>query len=218
MSCRPDWTEEFTDRKFGAILADPAWHFKNWSKKGEGRNATAHYPCMKAEDILAMPVADLAAKDAVLFLWVTDPLLELGLRTMAAWGFTYKTIAFTWAKTNKRADLTHLTPRSFGFGNGHWTRANPEMCLLGTRGAPKRVSRAVSQLIVAPRREHSRKPDEVYDRIEALVRGPYLELFARQTHPGWDAIGNQVGLFDNGSVPTRRFPSSLLPMEGATHG
>jgi N6-adenosine-specific RNA methylase IME4 len=97
---------------------------------------------------------------------------------------------------------------SFFTGLGFWTRANPEMCLLATRGKPKRKSSAVKKLVIAPRREHSRKPDEVYERIEALCDGPYLEMFARHSRPGWDNWGMQGGLFDQGSVPTRRRPSA----------
>ncbi len=94
-------------------------------------------------------------------------------------------------------------------GCGYWTRANPEICLLGTRNNPKRISRAVRQLIVAPRREHSRKPDEARARIEQLVAGPYCELFARDRRPGWEAWGAEVGQFDDGPVRTRRQPSNL---------
>jgi N6-adenosine-specific RNA methylase IME4 len=97
---------------------------------------------------------------------------------------------------------------SFFAGLGFWTRANPEMCLLATRGKPKRKSAGVKKLVIAPRREHSRKPDEVYDRIEALCDGPYLEMFARHSRPGWDNWGTQRGLFDQGPVPTRRRPST----------
>ena len=102
-----------------------------------------------------------------------------------AWNFVYKTVAFTWAKTTKDG-------AGFPIGCGYWTRANPEQCLLATRGRPQRLSRAVRQLILTPRREHSRKPDEVYDRIEALVPGPYLELFARAPREGWHSWGNEV--------------------------
>jgi N6-adenosine-specific RNA methylase IME4 len=109
---------------------------------------------------------------------------------------------------------------SFFTGLGFWTRANPEMCLLATRGKPKRKSSAVKKLVIAPRREHSRKPDEVYGRIESLCDGPYLEMFARRSRPGWDAWGLQGGLFDRGSVPTRRRPSAngearRLSLQGA---
>ena len=90
---------------------------------------------------------------------------------------------------------------------GFWTRANPELCLLATRGKPQRRATDVAKLLIEARREHSRKPDETYERIERLVDGPYLELFARASQPGWDRLGNQAGLFDQGPVRTRRRPS-----------
>jgi N6-adenosine-specific RNA methylase IME4 len=157
---------------------------------------------MSLEDIKALPVADMAAPDACLFLWITDPMLQQGLDCIATWGFTYKTVAFTWTKPTK--DGT-----GWAMGCGYWTRANPEQCLLATRGKPKRLSRSVRQLVVEPRREHSRKPDCVRERIESLVGGAYLELFARDTRPGWSSWGDQTGLFDNGHVETRRQPSNL---------
>ena len=171
-------------KKYGAILSDPPWDFKTYSEKGKGRSAEKHYdiPSYQALREMLIPAAD----DCILFMWVTDPLLLKGLSLMAAWGFEYKTVAFTWAKISK------LHAEIYPMGCGYWTRANPEMCLLGTRGKPKRLSAAVRQLIVAPRQEHSRKPDEVYGRIEALVGGPYLEMFARRPWPGWDAVGNEV--------------------------
>ena len=98
----------------------------------------------------------------------------------------------------------------FFTGLGYWTRANPEQCLLGTRGKPVRRAKNVRRLVVERRREHSRKPDAVRDRIERLVGGPYLELFARETKVGWDCWGDQAGLFDTGPVATRRQPSSLV--------
>ena len=178
--------------KYSAILADPPWSFRTYSGKGKGRSAEQHYDCMSFPELCVMKIP--AADDAALFLWVTDPMLRLGLELMAWWGFEYKTVAFTWVKCNKPASINHV-PQWFT-GMGYWTRANPEMCLLGTRGKPKRINKDVRQLIVAPRREHSRKPDEIYDRIERLVGGPYLEMFARQTRPGWDSGGNEVGKFD----------------------
>jgi len=120
--------------------------------------------------------------------------------------FEYKTVGFYWAKLNRSAkhDADYFT------GLGYWTRANPEQCLLATRGKPSRKARDVRRLVVEKRREHCRKPDCVRERIERLVEGPYLELFARQTKPGWDCFGDQISLFDRGSVPTRRQPSRLV--------
>ena len=171
-------------KKYGAILADPPWDFKTYSAKGEGRSASRHYDIPSRKELWQMDVP--AAHDCVMFMWVTDPNLLDGLNLMTAWGFQYKTVAFTWVKNSKH------NLEKFMIGCGYWTRANPEMCLLGTRGKPKHLSRAVRQLLVAPRQEHSRKPDEVYERVEALVGGPYLEMFARRQWPGWDAVGNEV--------------------------
>lgn len=192
---------------YGAIYADPPWRFATYSDKGKGRSAEAHYDCMSLPEIKAMPVADWAAPNAVLFLWATDPMLPHALEVMAAWGFAYKTVAFYWVKLNKGREGMILTARDFFTGMGFWTRANPELCLLGTRGKPKRRHGDVAKLVLAARREHSRKPDLTYERIERLVDGPYLELFARAGRPGWDRLGNQAGLFDQGSVQTRRRPS-----------
>jgi N6-adenosine-specific RNA methylase IME4 len=199
-------TPSLKRRKYGAILADPPWHFRNWSAKGTGRNAVSHYDCMDFAALAALPVADLAADDCVLFLWVTDPLLPRAFELIRAWGFEYKTVGFYWVKLN--ASGKHES--DFFTGLGYWTRANPEQCLLATRGKPKRKAKDVRRLMVERRREHSRKPDTTRNRIERLVRGPYLELFARETKAGWDCWGDQAGLFDAGSAPTRRQPSRLV--------
>jgi N6-adenosine-specific RNA methylase IME4 len=193
---------------FAAVLVDPPWNFRTWSAKGTGRGAVSHYDTMGYPDLTALPVADLAADDCALFLWATDPLLNRALELIEAWGFTYRTVAFTWVKPTKAGD-------GWCMGCGYWTRANPEICLLGTRGRPKRLSRAVRQLIVAPRREHSRKPEEARERIEQLVAGPYVELFARDNRAGWSAWGLETGLFDNGAVRTRRQPSNLVERQVA---
>ncbi len=181
----PDWP----DVKAGAIEADPAWHFTAWSDKAT-RHAGRHYPTMTREEIMALPVADLAADDCALFLWATYPNLQQGLDTLAAWGFTYSTVAFTWAKVSKNSGNS-FAPK-WHMGLGYWTRSNAEICLLGYRGKPKRLNKDVRQLIVAPVREHSRKPDEAYERIERLVAGPYVSLFARQQRPNWITWGNQT--------------------------
>lgn len=166
-------------------MADPPWRFKVWSKKGAGRSAEQHYPVMDLPAIKALPVKDVAAKDCALFLWVIDSMLPQGMEVMDAWGFKFKTVAFTWAKRNR------ARPGWFT-GMGYWTRANPEMCLLGTRGHPKRLDKGVPQLIVAQRQAHSVKPDEAALRIQRLVAGPYLELFARRPRQGWTVWGNEV--------------------------
>ena len=194
---------------YNVICADPPWTFATYSRKGKGRSAEAHYACLGFEDICAIPVADWAAPDSILFLWVTDPLLPKGLELIEAWGFTYKTVGFYWAKLNKRTPRNRFIEDDFFTGMGFWTRANVEQCLLATRGKPNRLRKDVRRLVVAPRREHSRKPDEVHERIERLADGPYLEMFARQGRRGWDCWGIEAGLFDDGPVPTRKWPSDL---------
>lgn len=173
--------------KFGAILADPPWHFAVRSPKGEGRSASQHYGTMSLADIKTMPVSDIAAEDCALFIWAIDPMIPEALDVIRAWGFEFKTVGFYWVKTNQGG--------GYFTGMGYWTRANPEQCLLATRGHPKRLAKDVRRLIVDPRREHSRKPDCVHDRIERLVSGPYCELFARSTKPGWASWGNEVEKF-----------------------
>lgn len=173
--------------RFETIYVDPAWTFATRSARGQGRSPDRHYGCMDLEAIKALPVADLAADDCTLLLWACDPLLPQAYEVLAAWGFTFKTVGFYWVKTN--ADGSAFA------GMGYWTRANPEQCLLATRGRPKRLSANVPKLVVSPRREHSRKPDEVYGRIERLVGGPYLELFARSERPGWASWGAEAGRF-----------------------
>ena len=143
---------------------------------------------MSLQDICNLPINNIANDDSVLLMWVVDPLLDKAFKVIEAWGFKYKTVGFTWAKTNKK---------SLGFftGLGYWTRGNPEMCLLATKGKPKRISKSVPQLVVEQRREHSRKPDIMYNHIENLLEGPYVELFARTQRSGWDSWGNQTDKF-----------------------
>lgn len=180
--------------RYKYIYADPPWRFKNWSMKelvtrGEKwarKNGRSPYPVMKTEDIASMPVSDLAAKDSVLFLWATYPKLKDGLEVMEGWGFSFKTVGFTWTKLNPSGV-------GFHFGLGYWTRQNPELVLLGTKGKPKRVDNTVPNLVIHPRGEHSRKPDEVAKRIVKLMGDlPRLELFARRRMDGWDAWGNEI--------------------------
>lgn len=181
-------------RSFGVIAADPPWRFRTWSETNQSRATSRHYNVMDVDDIKALPVADLAAEDCVLFLWCVNPMLPQALQVMEAWGFTYKTIAFTWAKTTPKTDMS-WAPK-WHLGLGYWTRANTETCLLGIRGKPQRIARDVRQLLIAPRREHSRKPDEFFAGVEKLVPGPYLELFSRQSRPGWSSWGAEAGKFD----------------------
>jgi N6-adenosine-specific RNA methylase IME4 len=188
---------------FAAIYADPPWHFKVYSLAGKSkaRHPSQHYNTMSESDIAALPVSTVAAPDCVLCMWFCWPMLEHAMRVIDAWGFTYKTSAFCWIKANgSQVDLfsNEIEPDKL---LGYWTRSNSEACLLATRGSPKRVSANVRQAIIEPRRQHSRKPDCVYERIERLVAGPYLELFARSTRPGWSSWGNQIDKFGEVNYP-----------------
>ena len=183
---------------YGAILADPPWGFKTWSgpeKKVASRGTVAPYRTMEMHEIATLPVSDLAAENCCLFMWFVWPTLPEALRLIESWGFNYKTCAFSWMK----ADPYRLfaLEEDVRMGLGYWTRSNSEACLLATRGKPKRRDNKVRQGIIAPVREHSRKPDGIHERIERLVAGPYVELFAREsTRPGWDFWGNQTEKFN----------------------
>jgi N6-adenosine-specific RNA methylase IME4 len=181
---------------YGAILADPPWAFPRWAGPAiPARQENQPYKSMLCAEIGKLPVADLAAEDCVAFVWVTWPMLLECVEAIQQWGFTYKTCAFAWLKGNNTQPdfFTEEIPAQVGMG--YWTRANSEVCLLATRGKPKRLNADVRQGIIAPRREHSRKPDGIHERIERLVAGPYVELFARQKRAGWDVWGNQTDKF-----------------------
>lgn len=187
---------------FACIAADPPWSFLTYGKKATTphRSPSDHYVLMSAQDLRDMPVQACAAKDCALFMWVVDSHLDEAIELGKAWGFEFKTIAFIWAKATKAQQ-----PGQFGFfppetthriGMGYWTRKQAEICLLFTRGKVRRIGKGVRQIIEAPRREHSRKPDETHERIQALVQGPYLELFAREPREGWTVWGNQTDKFE----------------------
>ena len=186
---------------YGAILADPPWKFDFWygDRQGRARLPTSRdlpYEVMKDDDLCQFPIAELAADDCVLFLWTCWPMLERTFPILAAWGFKYKTCAFCWVKANTRQIDMFREDADPRMGMGYWTRANSEVCLLATRGHPKRQAADVRQAIIEPLREHSRKPDGIHQRIERLVAGPYCELFARQKRPGWTVWGNQTEKFE----------------------
>lgn len=186
---------DFPTGKYSCILSDPPWAFRSWSDKGRNRCPDAlvrqeglaerHYKVMSIEDIANLPVASISMDDCALFMWVVDCHLKEALYVGKKWGFAFKTTAFTWVKTT-------IDGSGYPIGLGYWTRTNPEQCLLFTKGKPRRQSAAVRQLMLAPRKEHSAKPHETYNRIEALLPGPYVELFARNTREGWDSWGDQI--------------------------
>ena len=175
-----------TNKKYKIIYADPPWRYYTWSKKGQGRSAESHYSTMSIEEICNLPVNELSDDDCALFLWVTYPTLLDGLKCIEAWGFEYKTCAFCWCKRNKKSD-------GWFTGMGYWTRANSEICLLATKGKPKRLSASVKQIVDAPIGKHSEKPSEVRERIVQLMGDiPRIELFARQYADDWDCWGDEV--------------------------
>lgn len=191
-----DWPFGDLERgKAGVILADPPWSFTTWSAKGKGRSPDNHYPTMGLAEIATLPVLELAAPDCVLLMWATWPMMRSAFHLIEDWGFEYKTAGFDWMKADVSTIDLFPDPKSADMKMGYWTRSNSEPCLLATRGKPKRLDAGVRMGIIEQTRQHSRKPDCVYGRIERLVSGPYVELFARTTRPGWSSWGNQVGKF-----------------------
>lgn len=218
---------EIAGKKYSVILADPPWQYRDKANAGN-RGADYKYPTMSTDEIKELPVHDITDNDCALFMWVTNPFLPDAFEVIKAWGFEYKTVAFTWVKTIKRGPavlrkyyndnirtydcFTHdfegmyedLIRGLAVMGMGNWTRQNTEMCLFAVKGNnPKRISAGVHQVIFSPRREHSRKPDEQYERIERLfggyeIAGPHLEMFARQIRLNWSSWGMEVGKFDQG--------------------
>ncbi len=177
------------------VYADPPWRFRNWSmeemaKYGEKwarRNGRSPYTVMTTDDISAMPINKISARDSVCLLWATYPKLQDALQVLQAWGFDFVTVAFTWVKLNPSGVGYH-------FGLGYYTRQNPEIVLLGRRGkGVKRIDNSVPNLVISPRGQHSAKPVAIRDSIVRLFGDkPRVELFARNKEEGWDAWGNQV--------------------------
>ncbi len=181
--------------KFGVISPDFPWEFEAWSHKGKQRSAERYYDTWPLERIMAMAplIRQLAADDCVLMPWVVWPLLPAALQVIEACGFEYKSVAFTWIKTTKNAEVIALDGKGLHWGEGKTgTRANSEVCLLATRGSPRRLAADIHQVVIAPVGEHSEKPDETYRRIEKLYPGPYLELFARRPRDNWMCWGNEL--------------------------
>ena len=170
-------------KKYSVIYADPPWRYKMY--KGNGY-IERHYPTMELDEIKALPVKELADKDCTLFLWATLPMIPEALQVIQEWGFEYKTTAFVWVKLNRHRD-------GIFWGMGYWTRSNVEICMLATKGHPHRKAKNIHQVIISHVEEHSKKPAEARRRIEALIGDvPRIELFARQSPPGWDVWGNEV--------------------------
>jgi N6-adenosine-specific RNA methylase IME4 len=182
------------DGGFRCVAADPPWRFRSNSVARPGRNAARHYACLTPSGIATLPLADVVARDAWLFLWTTGPFIAQGAHVgvMKAWGFSPSGVAFVWAKLNRNAPELFFNRDDFFFGQGLTTRHNAEYCILGRRGNPKRLAADVREIIAAPRRRHSEKPVEAFARIERFCDGPRLELFARQRRAGWQAWGDEI--------------------------
>lgn len=175
----------FPNKKYNIIYADPPWTYRDKALAGN-RGAGCKYPLLTQEEVSSLPLSQISTTDCVLFLWITMPKLNEVFPIIDKWGFSYKTVAFTWVKRNKKAD-------SWFWGMGRWTRANAELCLLATKGNPKRLSASVSSVIHTPIESHSKKPDCTRDRIVQLCGDlPRIELFARQPVQGWDSWGNEI--------------------------
>jgi N6-adenosine-specific RNA methylase IME4/ParB-like chromosome segregation protein Spo0J len=178
-----------SDRRYAVLYADPPWHFEVYNEEsGVERAAGNHYSTMSLDEICALPAVSLATVDAVLFMWTTAPHLRESFDVLAAWGFEYKT-NIVWVKDK--------------IGLGYFVRNQHELLLVATRGdmpSPSPANRPPS-VISAPRREHSRKPDEAYALIERMYPElPKIELFARQERQGWDAWGNEAPAQNNTPV------------------
>jgi N6-adenosine-specific RNA methylase IME4 len=172
-----------TDKKFNIIYADPAWGY--W--EGGEKNQSLHYSTMSIDEIKNLPVKNIADDNCILFIWVTFPILKESLEVIDAWGFKYSTCGFNWVKKNKNAD-------SYFFGNGAWTRANSELCLIATKGSITRMDASISQILDDKIGEHSAKPKRVRSLITKLVGElPRIELFSRnEMNDGWFNWGNQI--------------------------
>lgn len=188
---RSQMARQFADMRpaggFSMIMADPPWQFTHRSSAGVTvKSAGGQYDLMTLDDIKAMPVEALAADDAVLWLWATNPMLREAIEVLDAWGFSFKT-AGHWAKFTRHGKQA--------FSTGYILRGAGEPFLIGTRGAPK-TTRSVRSVIIGLLREHSRKPDEAFAAAERLMPSARrIELFSREARPGWEAWGNEIGKF-----------------------
>jgi site-specific DNA-methyltransferase (adenine-specific) len=181
----------FPKKKYFVIYADPPWTYQDLAGAGD-RGLENKYPTLSLTEIKNLPVPDICYDNAFLFLWVTFPLLKEGIEVLEAWGFKYKTVAFTWTKTTRNGNEF--------IGMGNYTRANPEICLLGKKGTGAPIlSHRVRNLTKAQARKHSQKPNLIRDKITELLGKDItrIELFARSKIPGWDTWGNDDNLDDN---------------------
>lgn len=173
--------------RYGLIMADPPWAFKNYSKKGEKKAPSSQYECMTLDEIKALPVGHLCGDHCILWLWATNPMLDQALETMRAWGFRFVT-AGSWTKSTRTGKMQ--------WGPGYRLRSTNEPYLIGTMGKPLKGSASVPSGFAALAREHSRKPDLAYRHAEMMAPGAWaIDLFSREERPGWDCFGNEIGKF-----------------------
>ncbi len=175
---------DFPNRKYSIIYADPPWSYRD---KPKGC-ADEHYPTMNIQDIKNLPVQEISKDNSILFIWCTAPMLPEVFDVISCWGFTYKTVGFTWVKKNKIKD-------SWFMGIGHWTRSNAEFCLLATRGKPERKNKGIISVIDSKIEKHSKKPYIVREKIVELCGNKSrIELFAREKIKGWHCWGNEINI------------------------
>lgn len=187
--------------KYNIILCDPPWSYQDKCSAGN-RGAGFKYPTMSIDEIKNLNIQLIAAKDCALFLWSTGPMMPEAIEVIKAWGFKYKTIAFTWIKINKKSSTLF-------WGMGNYTRANPEYCLLGLKGWLHRESASVHSVIESKIQGHSVKPVEIYNRIRMLYgKIPSIELFARKKIEGWKAYGYEIGSGDIKELLTKGDPGN----------
>jgi len=194
----------FPNRKYQIIYADPPWEYKNttFGKRKKDKDGTfkesyspiLRYPCMTLEQIKALPIENIVDENAVLFLWTTGPFIEQASQVINAWGFKYKTVGFVWVKTTQLSKGRPGSPDGWLKKNlGKWTLSSTEFVLIGTKGSIRKEAKNIRQLIMSPVEGHSKKPEEVKERIVALLGDiPRIELFARKQTEGWDVWGNEV--------------------------
>jgi len=174
---------ELPNKKYNIIYADPPWSYRG---KMMNSSVTDHYDVMSLQDICDLPIKDISENNCILFMWVTLPKLNEFMKVVESWGFEYKTVAFVWVKKNMKS-------KGYFMGLGRWTRANPEICILATKGKISRIDKGIRQLQIHPIEKHSKKPNIFRKLIIDLVGDlPRIELFARTKVEGWDAWGNEV--------------------------
>jgi N6-adenosine-specific RNA methylase IME4 len=194
-------------KHYRAIAIDPPTHFKcrtalrvqNWNSR---RDVEKHYATMSFDELAALPLSDLAHPEGChLFEWTSAPHLPRACELIERWGWKYSSKAFTWVKLRRALDPDQfylLVESDLQIGLGLTTRKGTEDVLLGRRGNARRIAKNVREVILAPVREHSRKPDQFYDRVQEYCAGPYADLFARERRPEWDCWGDQVDMFSGG--------------------